>query len=402
MADKIKLLIADDVAATRDNIQKLVEFQLEIEIVGQAGDAWEAISLAQSQNPDVVLMDINMPGMDGLAATEIICAEAPAAGIIIMSVQGEQEYLRRAMMAGAKDYLIKPFTGDELAQSVKQVYLRGQKQKNSAALNAKERTAGKVITIFSTKGGVGKSVISANLAAALAARTGTRVVLLDADLQFGDGMLLLNVTPRATLAELAQNESQLAEEALGQYLTGCKENLDLLAAPLRPELAEKITPPILTKTVGLLRGLYDYVIIDTAPVFNEAMLAVLDAADEILVVSALDLPTVKNVKLCLEILASLKYDKNKIKLVINRADSDGFIRLEDVEGSLGCRVAATLPSEGKVVVDSVNKGIPFVIGNPETRVAAAVFQLAQLVARGKLSEAANGGGLVRKLKRLFG
>lgn len=402
MADKIKLLIADDVAATRDNIQKLVEFQPEIQIVGQAGDAWEAISLAQSQNPDVVLMDINMPGMDGLAATEIICSEAPEAAIIIMSVQGEQEYLRRAMLAGAKDYLIKPFTGDELAQSVKQAYLKSQKYKKKAALNNEKEIPGKVITIFSTKGGVGKSVISTNLAVALSLRTDAKVALLDANLQFGDGMLLLNVSPRATLAELGQNESQLDEGVLSKYMTRFSDKLDLLAAPLRPELADKVTPQMLVKAVSLLRSIYGYVIIDTAPVFNEAMLAILDASDEILIVSALDLPTVKNVKLCLEILESLKYDKNKIKLIINRADSEGFMRLEDVEDSLGCRVAATLPSDGKVVVGSVNKGIPFVIDNPATRVAAAVFHLAQLVAGGDLQEATTGAGLTGKLKRLLG
>ena len=127
MSDKIRALIVDDVAATRENIKKLMEFHPEIEAVGQAGTGEEAIALAKALRPDVILMDINMPGMDGIEATERLSLEVPDAAVIIMSVQGEQEYLRRAMMAGAKNYLTKPFTGDELIHAAKDAYNRERK-----------------------------------------------------------------------------------------------------------------------------------------------------------------------------------------------------------------------------------------------------------------------------------
>ena len=126
--DAIKILIVDDVADIRENISKLMEFHSEVQIVGQAGTAAEAIEKAKELQPDVILMDINMPVMDGIAATEVLAVEVPKSSIIIMSVQGEQEYLRRAMMAGAKNYLVKPFTGDELLQAIKQVYSLAQKR----------------------------------------------------------------------------------------------------------------------------------------------------------------------------------------------------------------------------------------------------------------------------------
>lgn len=129
MSEKIKIFIADDIAATRENVCKLLAFESDMVVVGQAESGAEAVAKVRTMHPDVVLMDINMPGMDGIAATEQIAAEVPGACILIMSVQGEQEYLRRAMVAGAKDYLIKPFSGDELIQAIKQGFAN---EKNAA------------------------------------------------------------------------------------------------------------------------------------------------------------------------------------------------------------------------------------------------------------------------------
>ncbi len=151
---KIKILIVDDIQDIRENICKLLEFQTEVAVVGQAATAIEAIERARLTKPDIVLMDINMPGMDGIAATEVISAEVPGVNIIMMSVQGEQEYLRRSMIAGAKNYLTKPFTGDELLQAIKEVYSNEQKRKQLLQNADKKTEKGKIITIFSTKGGV--------------------------------------------------------------------------------------------------------------------------------------------------------------------------------------------------------------------------------------------------------
>ncbi|MDT8903668.1 AAA family ATPase [Anaeroselena agilis] len=401
MAAKIKVLIVDDVEATRDSIRKLLAFDPDIAAVDQAGTAEEAIAKARAVQPEVILMDINMPGMDGLSATALLGNEVPNACVIIMSVQGEQEYLRRAMLAGAKDYLIKPFTGDELRQAIKQVHASEQNRRKVIPLEARQPAAGKVITVFSTKGGVGKTTIATNLAVALGTRSRQKVCIVDADLTFGDVSLFLNVLPRATAADLAADGEALETGQLSGYLTRYDDYVDVLAAPLRPEQAELVTAAHLGAALKALRGAYRYVIVDTAPSFGEAMLTALDEADQILVISSLDLPTIKNVKLCLEIMDSLAYSGEKVKLVLNRATGEGGMDVREVEESLRRPFAAVLPSDGKVVVPSVNRGIPFVVTNPEAGVSQGIFNLAKGVA-GEAAGHEEPRGVVHRLKRLLG
>lgn len=401
MGEKIKILIVDDVDDIRENICKLIEFHPEVAVVGQAATAREAIEKAKVTKPDVILMDINMPGMDGIAATEIITADMPGVSIIIMSVQGEQEYLRRAMIAGAKNYLIKPFTGDELLQAVTQVYSNEQKRKNTLENVTTGSKKGKIITVFSTKGGVGKTTISTNLAVALAERYGGKVGILDTDLQFGDVALFLNIMPRATIFDLVRDIDNLDSNLLDSYLTPYNNKVKVLAAPFRPEQADAITGNHLTTILKTMVTMFDYVVIDTAPVFNEVMLSVLDAADDILVVSSLDLPAIKNVKLCLEIMESLHYPPEKIKIVLNRDNSEGGIDTSEVEDSFHQELMGSLPSDGKTVLGAVNKGIPFVISDPETIVAQSIFKLAKLIASVEVDTPLAPKGVVDRLKQLF-
>lgn len=402
MAEKIRVLIADDISATRESVCKLMEFHPEIAAVGQVATAEEAIALAKSVQPDIILMDINMPGMDGITATEVISTEVPGAAIIIMSVQGEQEYLRRAMIAGAKNYLVKPFTGDELLQAVKQVYANEQKRRNVSQI-LKTPELGKVMTVFSTKGGIGKTTIATNLAVALAAKTGARVGIIDADLQFGDVSLFLNLLPQTTIADLVRDIDSLDSSLLDSYLTPYSENVKVLSAPFRPEQAETITGSHLADIIKIMRTMFQYVIVDTAPAFNDTMLTVLDVADKVIVVSSMDLPTIKNVRLCLEIMESLNYTTEKVKVVLNRANSEGGMEPREAEESLHCTFTATLPSDGKTVVGSVNKGIPFVVSHPDTQVSQAMFDLAKTLAAGEeWQPKQEPKGVVQKLKRLFG
>lgn len=402
MAAKIRVLVVDDIQATRDNIRKLLDFHPEITLAGEASSAEEAVSKAKLMQPDVILMDINMPGMDGINATGVISTEVPGASIIIMSVQGEQEYLRKAMLAGAKDYLTKPFSGDELLNAIKQVYANEQRRRKVVAFEPRSAEPGKIITIFSTKGGVGKTTIATNLAVALNQKTGARVGLVDADLQFGDIALFLNLLPRVTIAELVRDIESLDDKLLDSYMTSYADGVRVLAAPLRPEQAEVVTGPHMTAILKAMRAAYKYVVVDTTPAFNEAMLAALDISDMVLVVAAMDLPTIKNVKLCLEIMDSLDYPQDKIHLVLNRAQSDGGMDIREAEDSLRRTFTATLPSDGKTVVSSVNRGIPFVTTHPNAPVSQSVFNLAGSIAGGDWQKPPEVKGMVGKLKRMFG
>lgn len=204
----IKLLIVDDIPETRDHLSRLVGLDREIDVVGTAGSGEEAIQQAMDLRPDVIVMDINMPGLDGIAASEIIAQRLPFSPIIMMSVHGEAEHLKRAMLAGAREFLVKPFSADEFSTSIKGVYereLARREQLQSTGMAAPSATSSgpmvtedienhQVIAVFSPKGGVGRTTIATNLALALRKETNQRVALIDANLQFGDvGVLLLSL-----------------------------------------------------------------------------------------------------------------------------------------------------------------------------------------------------------------
>jgi pilus assembly protein CpaE len=325
-------------------------------------------------------MDINMPGMDGITATERLSLEVPEASIIIMSVQGEQEYMRRAMRAGAKNYLTKPFTGDELINAVKDAHTRDRKVRDALRVKSGDRPLGKIISVFSGKGGVGKTTIATNLAVALAALPSKKVAIVDADIQFGDVALVLNVSPQSTVADVVAEKGQLEDKVLAAYMTPFNAQLDVLPAPLRPEQAESVTGTLIAAVLKQLRCTYDFIIVDTASSFSEVTIAALDASDTVLVVATLDLPTVKNTKLALEVMQSLGYGDDKISLLLNRATPEGGIDPREVAASLKKSFAVSIPTDVKTVVSSINKGTPFVLANPTTPVALRIQALTAIVA----------------------
>src|SRR5206468_1359221 len=214
MADKIRVLIVDDIPETRDQLTKLLRFASDIEVVATAASGAEALELAGRHQPDVVLMDINMPDMDGITTTEKLSTHVPTTSVVMMSVQGEADYLRRSMLAGAREFLVKPFSSDELTGSIRQVYSR-EREKASRIVAAapaprpEEEVDGQVIAVFSPKGGVGRTTMAVNLAVAAAQDLGKKVCLVDGSFQFGDVGVLLNLNPKnKSIADLVPELEQ--------------------------------------------------------------------------------------------------------------------------------------------------------------------------------------------------
>jgi len=397
MPNKIQVLIADDATDSRENIANLLGKSSEIEISGQSATGLETIQMAVKYRPAIILMSINISSMDAVSATEKISLEVPEASVIIMGVQGEQEHLHRALMAGAKIYLTKPFAGDELVNTLKKVYEQNQRLKNVLRqMTPSSAQAGKVISVFSSKGGAGKTTIAVNLAVALAQRPNAKIGILDANLQFGDVALYLDLTPRATIADAILEADNLDEMTLSTYMTPYNDKLSLMAAPSRPEQSGSINGGQVCSVLEQMKKKYDYVVVDTSSDFNDITLAVLDASDVILVLAGVDLPTIKNMKLCLEIMRSLDYGADKIHVVLNRANSTGGLSVREIENSLNLKFYATIPSEGKTVMPSINKGIPFVISHNQTPVAQNIFLLAQQLAPAEIPP----GTVSKSLKRI--
>ena len=386
MTDRIKVLIVDDIPETRDHLSKLLGFESDVEVVGAAAGGPEAIEMATALRPDVVLMDINMPGMDGITATEKLAADVPTAAVIMMSVQGEADYLRRSMLAGAREFLVKPFSSDELTASIRQVWSR-EKEKLSryAPVAPSQQTSNEsgepasVAAVFSPKGGVGRTTIAVNLAVA-ADQMGKRVALVDASFQFGDVGVLLNLNPRnKSIADLAGELQADEVESLETFMITHSSGVRVLLAPPSPEQAELIGPAAVKRVLQRLRRDHDLVVVDCPSSFNESTLAVLDEADLILTLLTLEITSVKNMRLFLEVTEQLGYGPEKIRLVLNRADSTLGIRVADVEHSIGRKVDHTIVSDGRSVVYALNRGVPFFLSNREAQVSQDIQRLATAV-----------------------
>ncbi len=391
MADQIRVLIVDDISETRDHLTKLLGFESDIEVVGSAASGTEALRLAAELSPDVVLMDINMPDMDGITTTERLAAAAPTAAVVMMSVQGEADYLRRSMLAGAREFLVKPFSSDELTASIRQVHTREQEKLSRMATvpvagsgaggsSAGQETGGnegRVVAVFSPKGGVGRTTVAVNLAVAAATDLGKSVVLVDGSFQFGDVGVLLNLNPKnKSIADLVPELEAGEPESLDTFVINHSAGIRVLLAPPSPEMAELVTPAAVRRVLEALRRGHDLVIVDCTSWFNETTLTILDAADVILTMLSLEITSIKNMRLFLEVAAQLGYE-DKVQLVLNRADSSLGIRVSDVESSIGRKVDHTIVSDGRSVVYALNRGVPFFLSNREAQVSQDVLRLAE-------------------------
>jgi pilus assembly protein CpaE len=393
MADQIRVLIVDDIQETRDHLTKLLGFETDVEVVGAAASGSEALAMAVRVQPDVVLMDINMPDMDGIATTERLSAEVPGTAVVMMSVQGEADYLRRSMLAGAREFLVKPFSSDELTASIRQVYTREQDKQNRLAAApmvaapsggdgvVRDGPDGQIIAIFSPKGGVGRTTVAVNMAVAAATELGKSVLLMDGSFQFGDVGVLLNLNPKnKSIADLVPELEAGEPESLDTFVINHSAGIRVLLAPPTPEMAELITPAGVKRVLEALRHGHDLVIVDCTSWFNETTLAILDAADTILTMLSLEITSIKNMRLFLEVAEQLGYEQDKVKLVLNRADSSLGIRVQDVESSIGRKVDHTIVSDGRSVVYALNRGVPFFLSNREAQVSQDILRLAQAVA----------------------
>ncbi len=385
--ERIKVVIADDIKETRENIKKLLSFEKNIEVIGEAENGEEAVFIVKESRPDIVLMDINMPIKDGIKATEEISIQIPDTAVIMVSVQGEQEYLKKAMSAGARDFIVKPFSEEDLVQTIMKIYSIEQKRKEGiSAPKKKEEIISKVISVFSTKGGVGKTTIASNLAVSIARLTRKKVALVDLDLQFGDVAIMLNVSLRSTISDLIKEINQVDSSSIEDYMVTHFSGIKVLPAPVKPEYAEYITPAHVTKIINSLRGRFHYIVVDTSNIFNETVLSALDLSDKILCISTLDLPTIKNIKSGLDIMESLHYSNNKINIVLNKASEQFGIKYKDFEDTLKYPIWSYIPEDSQTVISSANKGFPFVITRAETKVAKSIMAMSKELTEEKKEE----------------
>jgi pilus assembly protein CpaE len=390
MSGKIRILIVDDIAESRDNVAKLLRFEPDVEVVGLADNGEQAIDLCERLEPHIVLMDVNMPGMDGITATTRITSRQPNTAVIMMSIQNEPEFLRRSMMAGAREFLAKPFSLDELIDSIRHVHQLAQQSRkvvqevqvvHSSSGPVRNRKA-KIISTFSLKGGVGRTTLAANLAVAIRNRNPDKeVAIIDGNLLHGDQGVVMNATEQKSISDIIRNFHNLDRDLVTDILITHSSGVKLLAAPPDAQSGEQVTGEHMRQIMQYLINMFDYIIIDTRPSFDEITLSLLDHSDKILLMLTLELTAIKGAKQYLELSDLLGYDSDRISLVINRSTLQAGIPIDDVGASLKGDIIARLPDEPLLAMRAINEGVPIVQSAPTSALAIEINKLAQSLTR---------------------
>jgi len=325
--------------------------------------------------PTVVVFGPSLAGSDGFAAVQRIARSFPEVGVVLLADELTLDLLQEALRAGVRDAVTVDAGERQIRQAVARVGDTMAGVVNRAAASEPARL-GKVFVAFSTKGGVGKSVIATNLSVLLATKHPGRVALVDADLQFGDDAVLLGVPPQHTSADAAAVVETMDTQLMDSYLaTHDASTLRVLCAPVEPAAGERITAEEMIGMVRMLRTMFDFVVVDMPPHFDDVVLALLEEADEVLLVASLDIPSIKNLKVGIQTLDLLSVAGDKLHHVMNRANARVHLDISDVERALGVSAEFRIPSD-IAIPQAVNRGIPVVLDKPRAPAALALRALA--------------------------
>src|SRR3954469_19899254 len=344
----------------------------DIELVGWSEGVREAAATLTGGHLQVVLHGTRSSGLpeDELAAIR----EHTQAPVILLASGEASALLEQALEADVSDVLLLPQMTENVVFALRKVSHSGRKVLGGGGGHAGRR--GRIVTVFSPKGGTGKTVTATNLACTFAKYEGKNTLLLDLDLQFGDAAIMLGLEPEKTIYDLVVAPGELDSEKLAGYTTRHPSGLDILPAPLRPEDAELVTEAKLARLLEVARESYDVIVVDTSPFFHGPMLATLDRTDELLLVCGLDVPTLKNVRLSLQTLELLAFPQNRIRVVLNRANSKVGMQAGEVEVALDVKFRFELPSDGKVPL-AVNRGTPLVLADDKADFSRAMREMAK-------------------------
>ncbi|MGN6131894.1 MAG: AAA family ATPase [Nocardioidaceae bacterium] len=331
-------------------------------------------TLAQAPNEYAVVLGPTVDLEAAAALADTLRVTRPAVSVILIRRRVDTSVLAEALRSGMREVVEeRDLTGLGAATTrARQVW---QALQGSSA-QAIEGPKGKLVTVFSPKGGVGKTTLAVNLALALADKGSKSVCLVDLDLSFGDVAITLQLFPARTIADAVHLESGLEFSVLEPILTPYRDGLSALVAPVQPDAKDTIPATLVGKLLSILKAKFDFVVVDTAPAFDEYVLQAFDETDELLLVTTLDIPTLKNVKVAVETLDLLNFPKAKRRLVLNRADDKVGLTADKVESTLGMTIATSIPTSSQVA-HATNAGEPIISAHPKHAVSNAINSLAK-------------------------
>ena len=376
-----KVLVVDDDL----NIQRVLVFTLKQEgfEVLVASDGASGVEMAKNSEPDLILMDVAMPKLDGYAATQQIrmAEQGRRVPIIMLTSEADVGERVKGLRAGADDDIVKPFHPLELMARIKALLARSGGAEDAAA--QEQATLGRLCVFYGAKGGVGTTTIAINTAIALARDLKRRTGLIDANLQFGDMRVFLDLGLDTASIVNAIGEPDLDSDLLHKLIVRHHTGIELLLAPPSPEAADIVVerqrthPDALSNVLNLSRRLYDYTLVDMAKSIDDFNLQLFDEADVIFVVMTADLSCLKNVRLVLETMASLGYERSKVQLVLNRSNAYTGINVNNAESALGRQIDYQIINEYRGAISALNSGEPFMSSRPDSPLGRSVIEFAR-------------------------
>ncbi|HSL65134.1 MAG TPA: AAA family ATPase [Gaiellaceae bacterium] len=369
--DRVRVFVSGSCEGL-DGLRAALEAHDEVELVGYAEQVRDGAGALAGGHLHVV---VHGTRGESLPTNELAAIrEYTRAPVILVASLESSALLEAALEADVADVLLLPQLPENVVFALKKVSHSGRRAAASGS-------RGRIVTVFSPKGGTGKTVMTTNLASSLAKHHGKRALLLDLDLQFGDAAIMLGLEPEKTIHDFVTAPGELDQDKLAGYITRHPSGLDILPAPLRPEDAELVTEAKLAKLLEVAREGYDVIVVDTSPFFHGPMLATLDRTDELLLLCALDVPTLKNVRLALQTLELLSFPQERIRVVLRKTHTKVGMKPGEVEAALERRVSFEVPSDGAVPL-AVNRGNPIVLAEPRNDFSKAVRDMAKQLAAG--------------------
>jgi len=362
----INVVVVDRDGNSRESIKASLT-QMGIRVSGESENLASGVGLIKGLCPDILVLELPSRPEPTLELIHRLKNDLPDMGIILTSQDASPDLILRSMRVGAQEFLPRPVNIPELAEAVRRLAGRAQSSRS-------ERTPGKIISVFSNKGGVGVTSIATNLAVSFAKNAKMTTALVDLNMQMAEVGLHLDITPTYTIAD-ALGTGNLDESRLKGLLTAHNSGVQLLSTPEDPVEGEMISPGLLLEVFILLRGMFDVVIVDAGHTFDSRVLEVLGLADTILVIAGLDVPTVRNTRRCLGLFAQLGYTQDKVRLVLNRDTKKSKVTPEDLEETAGCPVFWQLPSDYKSLIDAIDSGVPAILQNPKSKIAKSIEDL---------------------------
>jgi pilus assembly protein CpaE len=343
---------------------------LGCKVAGEAESLAQGLSLVSSRRPDILILELPSHPEQTLDSVRSLRSENPRMGVILTAKDSSPQVILRAMRAGAQEYLTRPVDNREVTEAVRRLTEMGRRD------TASRTDSGRIVTVFSSKGGVGVTSIATNLAVSFAKNAGKKTVVVDLNLQMGDVGLMLDLRPEYSMAE-AMGVGNLDESRLKGLLAKHESGVSLLSAPEDPVEAEKITPSLLLEIFSLLKGMFEVIIVDAGHYFDSRVLEVLQLADTILVLSVLDVPTVRNVRRSLTLFEQLGYSKDKVRLVVNRHEKKTKVTVEDLQETTDCKVFWQIPNDYKTLITSIDAGVPAVMQAGRSKLSRSIEDMTQ-------------------------